>query len=312
LVIVNLDDLTYFLAIAETGLLHRAALKVGISQPALTKVVRRLEGELGVPLFVRSPKGMQLTRYGTEFQRNAISLRAAYEDTLCKIAELHSGDLAKVRVGATPATEQLINRAFLALLKRRPALRLDLNVQLSDALMRALLEGEIDLAVAPMPVELPEELVAVRLLRETIEVVCRSGHPLSALDSPATPAQLARYTWILPGQSVSARQQIDVYFERHHVEGPVVQVQSNYSSPVGVFSLIAGTDMLGICSTQHRPVAEQYGLRAIPASRADWPREIACLVRKNGSLSPLTSTFMEQLVQEAARFRTTSKRAKTA
>ncbi|ASW03375.1 hypothetical protein CJU94_34900 (plasmid) [Paraburkholderia aromaticivorans] len=39
---VNLDDLTYFLAIAETGLLHRAALKVGISQPALTKAVRRL------------------------------------------------------------------------------------------------------------------------------------------------------------------------------------------------------------------------------------------------------------------------------
>ncbi|WP_157763851.1 LysR family transcriptional regulator [Paraburkholderia aromaticivorans] len=39
---MNLDDLTYFLAIAETGLLHRAALKVGISQPALTKAVRRL------------------------------------------------------------------------------------------------------------------------------------------------------------------------------------------------------------------------------------------------------------------------------
>src|SRR5215469_9721107 len=101
MVIVNLDDLTYFLAIAETGLLHRAAVKVGISQPALTKAVRRLETELGVTLFERSPKGMRLTRYGIEFQRNAVNLRAAYEDTLSKIAELHSGDLAKVRVGAT-------------------------------------------------------------------------------------------------------------------------------------------------------------------------------------------------------------------
>ncbi|OAJ57939.1 hypothetical protein A6V36_19690 [Paraburkholderia ginsengiterrae] len=310
MVIVNLDDLTYFLAIAETGLLHRAALKVGISQPALTKAVRRLEAELGVPLFERSPKGMQLTRYGIEFERNAVNLRAAYEDTLCKIAELHSGDLAKVRVGATPATEPLVNRTFLALLKRRPALRLDLNVQLSDSLMQALLEGEIDLAVAPMPVELPEDLAAVRLLRESIEIVCRSGHALSALDRPASPEQLSRYTWILPGQSVSARQQIDAYFEQHHVEGPIVQVQSNYSSPVGVFSLIASTDMLGICSTQHRPVAEQYKLRAVQASRADWPREIACLVRENGSLSPLTSTFKEQLVEEAARIEMKPKRAK--
>lgn len=308
---MNLDDLTYFLAIAETGLLHRAALKVGISQPALTKAVRRLEAELGVPLFERSPKGMQLTRYGIEFERNAVNLRAAYEDTLCKIAELHSGDLAKARLGATPATESLVNRTFLALLKRRPALRLDLNVQLSDALMQALLEGEIDLVVAPMPVELPEDLVAVRLLTESIEIVCRSGHPLSDLGKPASPEQLSCYTWILPGQSVSARQQIDAYFERHHVEGPSVQVQSNYSSPVGVFSLIASTDMLGICSTQHRPVAEQYRLQAIQASRADWPREIACLMRKSGSLSALTSTFKEQLLQEAARIEMKSKRAKT-
>jgi DNA-binding transcriptional LysR family regulator len=307
---VNLDDLTYFLAIAETGLLHRAALKVGISQPALTKAVRRLEAELGVPLFERSPKGMQLTRYGIEFERNAVNLRAAYEDALCKIAELHSGDLARIRIGATPATEPLVNRTFLALLKRRPALRLDLNVQLSDALMQALLEAEIDVAVAPMPVELPADLEAVRLLRESIEIVCRSGHPLSALDKPASPEQLAGYTWILPGQRVSARQQIDAYFERHHVEGPLVQVQSNYSSPVGVFSLIASTDMLGICSTQHRPVAQQHGLQAVPASRANWPREIACLVRKSGSLSPLTSTFKEQLLQEAARMKTKPKRAK--
>jgi len=263
-----------------------------------------------VPLFERSPKGMQLTRYRIEFERNAVNLRAAYEDTLCKMAELHSAELAKIRIGATPATEPLVNRTFLALLKRRPALRLDLNVQLSDALMQALLQGEIDLAVAPMPVKLPEDLAAVRLLRESIEIVCRSGHPLMALEKPATPEQLSDYTWILPGQSVSARQQIDAHFERHGVDEPIVQVQSNYSSPVGVFSLIANTDMLGICSTQHRPVAEQYRLQAVKASRADWPREIACPVRKIGPLSPLTSTFKEQLLQESARIETKPKRAK--
>jgi DNA-binding transcriptional LysR family regulator len=307
MVIVNLDDLTYFLAIAETGLLHRAAVKVGISQPALTKAVRRLETELGVTLFERSPKGMRLTRYGIEFQRNAVNLRAAYEDTLSKIAELHSGELAKVRVGATPATEPLVDRAFLTLLKSRPALRLDLNVQLSDALMRALMEGEIDLAVAPLPVELPDDIVANTLMRETIAIVCRSDHPLSALDKPATANELARFTWVLPGQSVSARQQIDAWFERQNVDGPIVQVQSNYSSPVGVFSLIANTDMLGICSTQHRPIAEQFSLRPVAASRANWPREIACLMRKNGSLSPLTSNFMEQLIEEAGRSQTKQK-----
>ncbi|WP_158903591.1 LysR family transcriptional regulator [Burkholderia sp. L27(2015)] len=301
---MNLDDLTYFLAVAQTGLLHRAATQVGISQPALTKAVRRLETQLGVSLFERSPKGMQLTRYGIEFQRHAMTLRATYEDTLSQIAELHSGELAKVRVGATPATEPLVGRTFLSLLKKRPALRLDLTVQLSDALIRALLEGEIDLAVAPMPVDLPDDLHAVPLLSESTSIVCRNDHPLCATGKAVEPKDLARYPWILPGRSVSARQQIEAYFQRYHLGEPRVHVQSNYSSPVGVFFLIANTDMLGICSTQHRPIAEQLGLEVLSASHANWPREIACLVRKNGSLSPLTTTFMEQLGDEAAQPKT--------
>ncbi|WP_350357266.1 LysR family transcriptional regulator [Paraburkholderia fungorum] len=301
---MNLDDLTYFLSIAETGLLHRAATLVGVSQPALTKAVRRLETQLGVSLFERSPKGMQLTRYGIQFQRHAVILRAAYEDTLSQIAELHSGELAQVRVGATPATEPLVDRTFLSLLKKRPALRLDLTVQLSDALMQALMQGEIDLAVAPMPVDLPDDLHAVPLLSESTSIVCRNDHPLCATGKAVEPEDLARYPWILPGRSVSARQQIEAYFQRYHLDEPRVQVQSNYSSPVGVFFLIANTDMLGICSTQHRPIAEQLGLEVLSASHANWPREIACLVRKNGSLSPLTTTFMEQLGDEAAQPKT--------
>ncbi|WP_250508347.1 MULTISPECIES: LysR family transcriptional regulator [unclassified Caballeronia] len=301
---MNLDDLTYFLVVADTGLLHRAATQIGVSQPALTKAVRRLETQLGVSLFERSPKGMQLTRYGVEFQRHASSLRAAYENTLTQIAEMHSGELAQVRVGATPATEPLVGRTFLSLLKKRPALRLGLIVQLSDSLIRALLEGEIDLAVAPMPVNLPDDLRAVPLLNESTSLVCRKGHPLLAKGKTMAPKDLADYPWILPSRSVSARQQIEAYFQRYNLDGPRVQVQSNYSSPVGVFYLIVNTDMVGICSTQHRPIAEQLGLEVLPASHANWPREIACLVRKNGSLSPLTSTFMEQLGDETVQANT--------
>lgn len=299
MVIMNLDDLRYFLAIADTGLLHRAAEQVGVSQPALTKAVRRLEAELGVALFERSPKGMLLTRFGTEFQRHAASLRTAYEDALNQLGEMSAGELAKVRLGATPAAEPLVDRAFLALVRNRPALRLDLTVQLSDTLIRGLLDGEIDLAVGPLPAELPEALRAIPLLTESTFVVCRAGHPLCSTTGSVSPSQLGSYPWILPGHGVSARQQIDAYFRKHRVEGPRVQVQSSYSSPVGVFFLVANTDMLGICSTQHRPVAEQLGLKTLVASQATWSRQIAILTRKSGSLSPLTQTFLQLIVEEA-------------
>lgn len=296
---MNLDDLRYFMAVAETGLLHRAAAQVGVSQPALTKAIRRLEAELNVPLFDRSPKGMLLTRFGIEFQRHAASLRIEYEDTLNQLGEMSAGELAKVRLGATPAVEPLVSRAFLSLVRSRPALRLDLTVQLSDTLIRALLDGEIDLAVGPLPAELPEAVQAVPLLMESTSVVCRADHPLCSAGASVSADTLGRYPWILPGQGVSARQQIDAYFSRHRVEGPRVQVQSNYSSPVGVFFLVANTDMLGICSTQHRPVAEQLGLKTLAVNQANWSRQIAILTRRSGSLSPLTQAFMTQIVEEA-------------
>lgn len=183
----------------------------------------------------------------------------------------------------------------------RPALRLDLTVQLSDVLIQALLEGEIDLAVAPMPMDLSEDLRAIPLLSESTSLVCRKRHPLLKTGKDATPEDLAQFPWILPGPGVSIRKQIEEYFHRHRVAGPRVQIQSNYSSPIGVFFLIANTDMVGICGTQHQPFAEQLGLQALSVNGAKWPRQVCCLMRRNGSLSPLATTFMERLVGEATR-----------
>jgi DNA-binding transcriptional LysR family regulator len=301
---VTLDDLTYFLAVAETGLAHRAAAIVGISQPALTKSIQRLESQLGMPLFERSPKGMQLTTYGIAFQRHAVGLRAAYEDALHQMDEIHRGTLAKVRIGATPATEPLVTSAFVSLLVNRPALHLDSIVQLSDALMRALRNGVIDIAVAPVPLPLPDDLVAVQLSSQTTSIVCRSKHPLMKLHGEATAKDLAKYSWILPGPGVSARHQLTTYFQKNNVEGPHVQVQSDYSSPSGVFHMTANTDLLSICSTQYQAMAERLGLRILETKDGYFPREIACLMRKQGELSPLTSTFLDQLVKEVTKEKT--------
>jgi DNA-binding transcriptional LysR family regulator len=299
MVIMNLDDLTYFLAVAETGLLHRAASQVGISQPALTKAIRRLETQLRIPLFERSPKGMHLTRYGLAFQAHAIALRNAYEQSLAQIEELHAGELAKVRVGAAPAAEPLVGRAFLALMKKRPALRMDLKVQLSNGLVHSLIDSEIDIAISPLPETLPPEIHARTLFDESTSIVCRQGHPLLALGEDVSAVALAQCSWILPSATVSARKRIEAYFKKHQVEGPRVQVESTYGSAVGVFYLIANSDLLGVCSAQHQPIANHLGLAVIPAYGLRWPRKIACLMRKSDTLSPLTQTFVEHIDAEA-------------
>ena len=72
---ISLDDIDYFLAVAEEGQVRKAALKLGVSQPAITKGLQRLEKALGFELFERSVKGMTLTRVAEQFRQRTGALR---------------------------------------------------------------------------------------------------------------------------------------------------------------------------------------------------------------------------------------------
>jgi DNA-binding transcriptional LysR family regulator len=300
---MNLDDLEYFLAVAEAGRMHRAATQVGTSQPALTKAIRRLEAQLHVPLFDRSPKGMQLTQFGLVFRQHALNMRNEYRQSLKQIDELHAGELAKVMVGVAPAAEPLVGRAFLSLLQKRPAIRMGLKVQLSDGLLRSLVDGDIDIAVSPLSDQVPDEIRSRILFDELTTIVCQMEHPILRAGTAVTPEDIGACNWILPGESVSVRQRIDAYFRKHGLNGPIVQVESTYGSPIGVFTMIANSQMLGVCSAQHRALADHFGLQVIQAPGLHWTRKIACLTRRAGSLSPLAQTFIEHIDAEAKALR---------
>lgn len=74
---VSLSQIQYFVAVAEEGHLGRAARGLRIAQPAVTRQIRRLEDELGTPLFVRTPRGMKLSTPGELFLRHARAILVA-------------------------------------------------------------------------------------------------------------------------------------------------------------------------------------------------------------------------------------------
>ncbi|OZI59225.1 LysR family transcriptional regulator [Bordetella genomosp. 4] len=99
---MRLEDLDYFLAVARAGHVGRAADGMGISQPALTKGIRRLEDELKLQLFVRTPKGMELTMPGKAFYQRSLQARRELDEALREAGDLHRGSVGLVRVGVTP------------------------------------------------------------------------------------------------------------------------------------------------------------------------------------------------------------------
>src|SRR5690606_37595565 len=144
-------DVGYFLAVAKAGLLATAAAECEISQPALTKAIRRVEAEFGLELFERSARGMRLTAAGLRFLEQAQRMYVEYSDTVLLADEMRAQRAGLMRIGATDTTARnRVMPALASLLRKRPALRVRLRFGRSDTLMREVISGDLDVAVVPV------------------------------------------------------------------------------------------------------------------------------------------------------------------
>ncbi|MBB5082200.1 LysR family transcriptional regulator [Nonomuraea endophytica] len=170
-----------FLAVAEEGSLTRAAERLYVSQPALTKQIRSLETQLGVRLFTRSRAGMALTEAGQALRERAPGLLAACDQVLRETKSAARVAARVLRVGflasaANEATQDIV-AAFGRL---RPGWRVEmLQAAWSDP-SAGLADGEVDAALLRLPFPGQETLRHEVLLEEPRWVALPSSHPLAA------------------------------------------------------------------------------------------------------------------------------------
>src|SRR5687767_28790 len=103
LIRMDLRDIEYFAVLAEHGQLVRAAEALGLSQPALSLSLRRLEKSAQAKLVKRTPKGVELTAVGTALLSHVRRLRLARDDLAREVADLAQGRAGNLRIGASPA-----------------------------------------------------------------------------------------------------------------------------------------------------------------------------------------------------------------
>ncbi len=145
---MDLRQLRSFVHVVETGSLSRAAQRLRLSQPALTRQMRLLEEEMGLPLLVRTGRGMRPTDAGLELERRARRLLGEFEalnaDMRARVAEI-SGT---VRMAFAPSIGAALGGAVLErFLAVHPAVRVEAVTVLSAVARDALLRGRLDLAV---------------------------------------------------------------------------------------------------------------------------------------------------------------------
>lgn len=295
---VRLDDIDYFLAVAEHGQVRRAAAALGLSQPAITKGLQRLEKELGFPLFERAARGMTLTPVAEQFRQRTQTLRASLGEAIKEAADLHLGAMGMLRVGVSPLyAQRLFVPACLQLHAQRPAARLRVMINLNDQLLAALRLGDLDLTINALPGVLPDDLDALPLMQDDLCMVVREGDPLLAKRSVRL-RDLLDAQWMLPGPGVAGRRGVEARLAEAGMPPPRVAVE--VSTTAGQLSrLLVHSDLVAIMNEINLAGPGGEGLVALPFAEARFKRTIGALTRKGHALPPLAARFLEILRAQA-------------
>jgi DNA-binding transcriptional LysR family regulator len=145
---MELRHLRYFQAVAEALNFTRAAAKLRVAQPALSRQVQDLEEEIGVDLLVRSPRGVTLTAEGKLFLAEVKDLLTRAEESIEKVRALARGEYGELHVGYAPTpTSEILPRALAAFQKVAPRVQVVLHDLAGDEMYAGLREGTLHVAI---------------------------------------------------------------------------------------------------------------------------------------------------------------------
>src|SRR5580704_4081252 len=165
---MNLKDLKYLVALADTGHFGKAAERTFVSQPTLSAQLKKLEDYLGVKLVERQPKNVQLTEVGKQIVVRARRMLDESEEIIALARSNTDPFAGKLKVGLIPTIRKAV-----------PQLGLMLYEYQTEPLLRRLRDGEIDLGVMALPV-LQDGLESRALYEEAFTVALPTHHPLAA------------------------------------------------------------------------------------------------------------------------------------
>ncbi len=197
---LKLSHLRLLAAVLETGQIGLAADRLGITQPAASRLLAEVERITGRPVHRRTGRGLTLTEGGLALARRAQRVQMELRDAARDLAEIGAGTSGHVRIGAV--TGPALDRVLPALRAARltlPQVTAEVIVATSDILCQQLLSGRIDFAIARRP-DGPDRALydETRIAPEPVALIVRRGHPLDRVSVAA--ADLMAFDWVMPGR----------------------------------------------------------------------------------------------------------------
>ncbi|HTQ31803.1 MAG TPA: LysR family transcriptional regulator [Opitutaceae bacterium] len=239
---MELHQLRYLVAIAETGNFTRAAQRTNVTQPSLSQQIMKLERELGHKLFHRMGRRAVPTGAGTAFLERARRILAEVDDATRDLRD-DPHALRRISVGASNTIAPfLLPRLLTRCRELHPHLQVETRENFRSQLAHAVGEGELELAIISLPVN-DRRLSVEPVFHEPLLLVVGKDHRL-ATKPRVTPADLANEIFILTGDGSSLAEQIQRFCGDHDFEPHVGHLCAQIATVKALVSLGAGISIL--------------------------------------------------------------------
>ncbi len=182
-VIMDISQLSYFIKVASMEHMSKAAAELNISQPALSANIKKLEAELGVELFARNGKHLELNRYGSYLYEKLSPIIEELNETFDTVREMKYADFNEIVVDAEPmyTFNGLLNHVY-SMLSNYPGASIR-NVRYSiKEVFRKILANEIDFAVMGIDIDEPQ-MNKLHLSRDELVMLVPNSHPYANCSS---------------------------------------------------------------------------------------------------------------------------------
>ena len=296
---VNLELYRVFYTVAKCGSLTRAAEELYISQPAVSQSVKQLENQLGVTLFNRTHRGMELSAQGGKiiFPEVERALQLLNEAET-RLSEIKTSATGVIRIGASDTIfEYFLSDKIVDFHERFPAVKIELMADFTPDTIEKLKANRCDVAFVNLPISVEPELQLYgNCMRLNDVFIVGEKYKDLANEGTVSLSKLQKYPMIMMDKNTVARKTLDDFLKLHGVELPP-------SIEVGSWDLmkrlVAQGMGIGIIpreyATRRLGAGELFEVKTDPVLPA---RSVGMLLPKNTAISYALHCFLDYFIKE--------------
>ena len=288
---MEIRHLRYFVALAEEGNFRRAAERLGMAQPPLSRQIRALENELGCRLAVRTSRGVNLTASGRAFleQARVTLVEAQRAIDRARVAAHETAD--RLVLGCEAAADMaIVGRALAHVARSHPTMRVDLHDQSPAETLRALSAGITQAAVIALPSsEAPPDVVIEHVADVTLCLAVATGHRLAGAQ-PVSWSRLSEAAFVLFAREAAPALH-DTIVKTLQEVGVVLRPRHHANELASALTLVAaGLGVTVVPSGWHPP--RSFGLTCRPLRPPSTSLAFG-VAHRRGDRSPAVRRFVE-------------------